>query len=70
MNRPFKILIIRLSSLGDILHALPAFFDLRHTYPDAKIDWSGTIVHHPSQNAVIAVHAGDIIGMQRSGKTH
>jgi heptosyltransferase I len=39
MNSPPKILIIRLSSLGDILHVLPAFNALRSTYPDAKIDW-------------------------------
>lgn len=39
MNDPLKILVIRLSSLGDILHTLPAFFDLRHSFPDAKIDW-------------------------------
>jgi heptosyltransferase-1 len=34
-----RILIIRLSSLGDILHALPAFTDLRTTFPDAQMDW-------------------------------
>jgi len=39
MNDPLKILVIRLSSLGDILHTLPAFYDLRHSFPDAKIDW-------------------------------
>ena len=39
MNSSPKILIIRLSSLGDILHALPAFADLRASYPKAKIDW-------------------------------
>jgi len=39
MNAPLKILVIRLSSLGDILHALPAFFDLRTSFPDARIDW-------------------------------
>jgi len=39
MNSPLKILVIRLSSLGDILHTLPAFFDLRNSFPDAKIDW-------------------------------
>jgi heptosyltransferase-1 len=39
MNSPSKILVIRLSSLGDILHTLPAFFDLRNSFPDAKIDW-------------------------------
>jgi len=39
MNAAPKILILRLSSLGDILHALPAFADLRATFPEAKIDW-------------------------------
>ena len=39
MNSPLKMLVIRLSSLGDILHTLPAFFDLRNSFPDAKIDW-------------------------------
>ncbi|MEJ2109670.1 MAG: glycosyltransferase family 9 protein [Acidobacteriota bacterium] len=34
-----KILVIRLSSLGDILHTLPAFSDLRHSFPNATIDW-------------------------------
>jgi lipopolysaccharide heptosyltransferase I len=39
MNSSPKILIIRLSSLGDILHTVPAFTDLRKTFPDATIDW-------------------------------
>ncbi len=39
MSAPTKILIIRLSSLGDILHTLPAFQSLRATYPRARIDW-------------------------------
>jgi heptosyltransferase I len=39
MNDSPKFLIIRLSSLGDILHALPAFQDLRNTFPAARIDW-------------------------------
>jgi lipopolysaccharide heptosyltransferase I len=39
MTAPRKILIVRLSSLGDILHALPAFQSLRAAYPEAEIDW-------------------------------
>lgn len=39
MNPPRKILIIRLSSLGDILHVLPAFQSLRAAHPEARIDW-------------------------------
>jgi heptosyltransferase-1 len=34
-----KILVVRLSSLGDILHLFPAVSDLRRRFPDAEIDW-------------------------------
>jgi heptosyltransferase-1 len=39
MSASPKILIIRLSALGDILHALPGFADLRSSFPTARIDW-------------------------------
>jgi heptosyltransferase I len=39
MNAFPRILIVRLSSLGDILHTLPAFSGLRAAYPNARIDW-------------------------------
>jgi len=39
VTAPRKILIIRLSSLGDILHAIPAYKSLRAAYPAARIDW-------------------------------
>jgi lipopolysaccharide heptosyltransferase I len=35
-----NFLIIRLSSLGDIVHALPAFAALRRKFPEAKISWA------------------------------
>lgn len=34
-----KILLVKLSSLGDVLHNLPIVWDLRKQYPDAHIDW-------------------------------
>lgn len=34
-----KILIVKLSSLGDILHLFPAVSDLRRKYPQARIHW-------------------------------
>lgn len=34
-----KILIVKLSSLGDVLHNLPMVWDLRAKYPEAQIDW-------------------------------
>ena len=34
-----KILLVKLSSLGDILHNLPLVWDLRSRLPNAQIDW-------------------------------
>jgi heptosyltransferase-1 len=34
-----KILIVKLSSLGDVVHAMPALRDIRRALPDAQIDW-------------------------------
>lgn len=36
MNR---ILIVRMSALGDIVHALPVLAALRRAWPDAQVDW-------------------------------
>ena len=34
-----SILIVRLGSLGDIIHAIPAAAAIRRAFPDATIDW-------------------------------
>jgi heptosyltransferase-1 len=34
-----KILIVRLSALGDIVHALPVLAAIRRAMPDAQVDW-------------------------------
>lgn len=36
---PSRILIVRLSALGDIVHALPVLAELRQAFPSAAIDW-------------------------------
>ncbi len=38
-DRPARILIVRLSALGDVIHALPAVAALRQALPAATIDW-------------------------------
>jgi heptosyltransferase-1 len=38
-DTPLRFLIVRLSSIGDIVHALPAAAALGDTYPTAEIDW-------------------------------
>lgn len=35
-----NILIIKMSSLGDIIHALPSLYVLRKSYPKARITWA------------------------------
>lgn len=34
-----KVLILRLSALGDTIHTLPIVYALKKTYPDCKIGW-------------------------------
>ena len=34
-----KILIIKISSLGDIIHTFPALFDAKQALPHAQFDW-------------------------------
>ena len=34
-----KILVVKLSSLGDVVHAMPALQDIRKALPQAQIDW-------------------------------
>jgi len=35
----FKVLIVKLSSLGDVVHTMPVVNDIRSVYPGAAIDW-------------------------------
>ena len=39
------ILIVRLGSLGDIIHAIPAAAAIRRAYPQATIDWLVDVRH-------------------------
>lgn len=56
-----KILIVRTSSLGDLIHMLPAITDIAGHVPDAQIDWlvEDAFVQipgwHPAINEVIPV---------------
>lgn len=54
-----KILIIRMSSMGDVIHNFPAISDLRAHFPEAVIDWvveegfAELAALHPGVNRVI-----------------
>ncbi len=55
-----RILIVKLSSMGDILHALPALSAVRARFPKAHIawlvkrEWAALLEGHPDLDAVIA----------------
>src|SRR5690606_5654837 len=56
-----KILIVRSSSLGDLVHMLPAISDIARHVPHARIDWvveenfAEIPAWHPAVNEVITV---------------
>jgi heptosyltransferase-1 len=58
---PPRILLIRMSSLGDIIHTLPAVSDLRRWCPDVTVDWvveeayADVPAWHPAVRRVIPV---------------
>ena len=39
METPRRILIIKLGSIGDVVHTVPALVDLKRFFPEAEIDW-------------------------------
>jgi len=58
---PTRILIVRTSSLGDLVHMLPAISDIARHVPDAEIDWVAEEAFaeipgwHPAVSEVIKV---------------
>ena len=59
-NRDFgKILLIKLSAVGDVVHTIPVLNKLRRRYPAAQLDWLVTpsigelLRHHPAISNVI-----------------
>ena len=54
-----KVLIVKLSALGDVVQALPVAMAIRSQVPDAQIDWaveraaSGLLMGHPALNRVL-----------------
>jgi heptosyltransferase-1 len=60
-GRPLRIAIVKLSSLGDVIHALPVARALRRAYPDAHLTWiveareHALLRDHPDLDAVLTV---------------
>ena len=56
-----RILMVRLSSIGDLVHTLPALSALRRRFPDATIDWlvetrhRDVLLSNPDVNELVEV---------------
>jgi heptosyltransferase-1 len=58
----FRLLVVRLGSMGDILHAMPAVTALRVRHPDWQIDW----VVEPRWQALLSARNGRPGGKQEA----
>jgi len=67
-----RILLIKPSAVGDVIHTLPVLAKLRARYPTARIDWLLTpaivewIQHHPALSGVVPFARRDYARLWRS----
>jgi lipopolysaccharide heptosyltransferase I len=69
-----RVLIVKLSSLGDVIHTLPALTALRRHWPDAHLTWlvepaAAEILHgHPALNRVLVLPRRAWLDLLRRGR--
>ncbi len=69
-----RVLIVKLSSLGDVIHTLPALTALRRHWPDAHLTWlvepaAAEILHeHPALNRVLVLPRRTWADLLRRGR--
>lgn len=69
-----KILIVKTSAIGDVIHTLPALHALRRAYPEARIDWlieeaaADLILGHPSLQRVLVAKRKSWLHRLRGGE--
>jgi len=69
-----KILIIKTSAIGDVIHTLPALNCLRNVYPDSRIDWlveeaaAGAVLGHRAVDHVFVSKRKHWISLFRQGR--
>lgn len=56
-----RILIVRMSALGDIVHALPVLAALRRAWPAAKVDWIVDEAYAPILSLAEGLHQSVIV---------
>jgi lipopolysaccharide heptosyltransferase I len=72
--RAIRVLVIRLSALGDVVHALPMLDALRRARPDAEIGWvveekaASLLAGHPQIDRIWVAPRAEIVGLLRRGR--
>src|SRR5437868_7364145 len=67
-----RILLIKPSAFGDVLHTLPVLVKLRARYPSARIDWLITpenaelVRYHPALSNAVSFPRRDLARIGRS----
>ncbi|MCY7387583.1 MAG: lipopolysaccharide heptosyltransferase I [Burkholderiales bacterium] len=57
-----RVLLVKLSSMGDVLHNLPVVCDLVHAYPEIELDWvteapyTSLVALHPRVRRIISTN--------------
>jgi lipopolysaccharide heptosyltransferase I len=70
-----RLLIVRLGSLGDLVHALPAVAAIRRAYPAAEIDWLVDAPHReflslvPILNSLVALEGRSVAAWVAARRT-
>jgi lipopolysaccharide heptosyltransferase I len=63
-----RILIVRLSALGDIVHALPVLGALGRQWPDAQVDWLVEEAYAPILELATGLHRRIIVRARNSAE--
>ena len=72
--RASRILIVRLSAFGDVVHALPMLDALRRAQPDAEIGWlveekaSSLLAGHPQIDRLWVAPRARLVKLLRRGR--
>jgi heptosyltransferase I len=75
LKKPGKILVVKPSSLGDIVHSLPFLNAIRTCFPESEIHWviakgfEGLLEGHPMINKLWIIHKDKWRKISRAGET-
>lgn len=70
-----RILLIKMSAVGDVIHTVPVVAKLRRRYPQARIDWllrpeiADLLAHHPAIGNVVPLARDDESARWRLSET-